>query len=124
MTTNNLLDPPPGRWGTARVPYLRIAAITAGVAIVAVVILMTVHMAFPRPNRQATMREPQVTVPPAVTPASEAQADAELQVLKRAANSPALGVVPVQVSAASPPVGAAPKGDGVTAASADVGPAG
>lgn len=132
MTTDNALNFPPGRRPTGRAPYLRIAAIVAGLAIALVVILVIVRMVFPQPDRREAMRgadraggaSAEITAPPAVSPATEAQASADLQALQRVANTPALGVVPVQVSVGSPPVGAAPKGDGVTAASADVGPAG
>lgn len=131
MTTDNALDPPPARRRTGRVPYPRIAAIVVGLAIAAVVILVIVHMVFQRPNQQEAMRaafargagsSAQITVPPAVTPASAAQADANLQALQRAADSPALAATPAQVSTASPPVGPDAKGDGVTAAYTSVGP--
>jgi hypothetical protein len=133
MTTDNALDPAPVRRRTGRAPYRRIAAIVAGVAIAVVVVLVIVHMVFKPPNQQDAARaafarggggsQAQVTPPPAVTPASAAQANANLQALQKAANSPALAATPVQVSTVSPPAGPAPKGDGVTASAASVGPA-
>jgi hypothetical protein len=132
MTTDNALDPLPARRRTGRVPYPRIAAIVAGLAIAVVVILVIAHMVFQKPNQQEAMRagfargagsSAQVTTPPAVTPASAAQASANLQALQQAADAPALAATPVQISTVSPPAGPAPKGDGVTAAEASVGPA-
>jgi hypothetical protein len=132
MTTDNALDPAPVRRRADRAPYRRIAAIVVGLAIAVVVILVIVHMVFQKPNQQEAMRagfargagsQAQVTPPPAVTPASAAQANANLQALQKAANSPALAATPVQVSTVSPPAGPAPKGDGVSASAASVGPA-
>jgi hypothetical protein len=132
MTTDSALDPPPARRRTGQVPYRRIAAIVVGVAIAVVVILVIVHMVFQAPNQQEAMRaafarggasSAPATPPPAVTPASAAQANANLQALQKAANAPALAANPVQVSTVSPPAGPPPKGDGVTASAASVGPA-
>jgi len=133
MTTDNALDPPPARRRTGRVPFPRVAALIAGVVIVIAVIFVVVHLVGLRANeRREAMRaafergassSAQVQPPPAVTPQQAAQAQANLDALQRAADSPALAVHPTQVSTVSPLAGRAPSGTGVTPSSNSVGPA-
>jgi hypothetical protein len=132
MTTDNALDPPPARRRTGRVPFPRIAAVVAGVVVVAAAIFVVVHLIGPKPNDQReAMRaafargasSAQVQTPPAVTPEQAAQTQANLAALQRAADSPALAVHPTQVSTVSPLAGRAPSGTGVTPSSNSVGPA-
>ena len=131
--TDNALDPLPRR-RSGRVPYPRIAAIVAGVVISVGLVLVVGNIVF---NHSATQQVaagagfgrggassgPVAPTPPAVAPAQAAQADANLQALQKAAESPALAARSSQVATVSPPAGPAPGGVGVVRSKNTVGPA-